>query len=124
MWINWLFLVINGTLLVILATTFVFKRAAFTSPWDGPTVATIALSAAGVILTAVAIGVALLSIWGYNSLREHAENVAQSAATVAADKAADRRVAALLKEWGLSAEAASGEEIAKAYEQEGASTNV
>jgi hypothetical protein len=44
--------------------------------------------------------------------------VAQTAAENDADRAADRKVKQLLREWGLSSEGENGEEIARGYERE------
>jgi hypothetical protein len=107
---------INLALFVALASLFIFRGAVFAAPWDGPAVATIALTVATIVLAAVGVGGALLAIWGYTALREHAERTAEGAA----DRAADRKVQQLLREWGLSSaeDSGGGEEAAQAYGQE------
>jgi ABC-type multidrug transport system ATPase subunit len=62
--------------------------------------------------------VALLAVWGYTTLREHAENIASAAAVLAADKAADRKVEQLMREWGLTDAAPDGDDLARAYSKE------
>lgn len=115
-WSSGVLLGINLALFVALGSLFVFRGAMFSPPWDGPAVVTIALTVATIVLAAVGVGVALLAIWGYTALREHAERTAEAAA----DRAADRKVGQLLREWGLSnaEDSGSGEEVAQAYGQE------
>lgn len=117
-WASRILLAANFVLFLSLAWLFVWRGAILSPPWDGPAVATVALTAAAIILAAVGVGVGLLAIWGYTTLREHAANVAERAAEAAADEAADRRVQRLLKDWGLSSDGEAGEEVAKAYEKE------
>ena len=62
----------------------------FVAPWDGPTVATLALTAAAIILGAVTLMAALLAMWGFTTLREHAGNIAKAAALEAMPGAAER----------------------------------
>jgi hypothetical protein len=116
-WASHILLGVNVALFLVLASSFMFRGAAFSTPWDGPAVATVSLTVATIVLAAVGIGVALLAVWGYTTLREHAANTAEKAAATAADRAADRKVQQLLRDWGLVDETAS-EVIAKAYEQE------
>jgi uncharacterized membrane-anchored protein len=90
----------------------------FIAPWDGPAVATLALTAAAIILGAVTLMAALLAMWGFATLREHAGSIARSAALEAMPRAAEAAAERVVKEWlGLS-EGDSSNEIAAAYERE------
>jgi hypothetical protein len=114
-WSSLILVGVNCALFGAFLIMLIFRPVALTAPWDGPAVATVALSAATIVLAAVGIGVGLLAVWGYTTLREHAGNIANEAAA----KAADARVQILLKEWGFSEGAEdTGEAIAKAYEKE------
>jgi hypothetical protein len=105
----------NIVLTLVLALLFSTKGSDLRGTWDGPTVATIALTAATIVLAAVALCVALLAVWGYSSMREHAGNVAG----LAAKAAAESLMTAALREWGITdANANSGEDIAAAYRTE------
>lgn len=108
----------NCALFFCLVLFFICRGATFSPPWDGPAVATVALACAAIVLAAVGVGIGLLAVWGYTTLREHATNVAERVAETAAERAADRKVQRLLRDWGLPAEGDSGEEVAKAYENE------
>lgn len=112
-----LFFGVNAALFCILLVLFIVHPTVFVAPWDGPAIATVALSAATVVLAAVAGGIGLLAVWGYTTLREHATNVARTVAAKAASEAADRNVQELLRQWGLSEEE-NAEAVAKSYEQE------
>jgi len=115
-WINRILLGVNVVMFVVLLLFFVTRGASFSPPWDGPAVVTIVLTAVTVVLGAVALGVALLAVWGYSALREHAGNIADKAATAAADKAVQK----LLRNWGLDGtkDDSQSEDIAKAYSGE------
>jgi hypothetical protein len=82
--------------------------------WDGPTIATVALTAATVAITALGVIVGLLSFWGFTTLREHAAEVAKEAAVAAAREATERRMQTLLKEWGLPAAPEESDDAAAA----------
>ncbi len=121
-WSDWLPLGANIALGVMLIVTFVAKGAKFEPPWDGPAIVTILLAVATIVLAAVALGVGLLAVWGYTSLREHAGHVADRSAAVAADKAVEK----LLREWGWQdidvqrkLESGRNEDIANVYGKEG-----
>jgi len=117
-WASRILLGLNLALFVALLGLMVARGAAFSPPWDGPAVATVALTAAAVVLASVGIGVGLLAVWGYTTLREHAARVAEQAAAEAAGLAADRQVQQLLRDWGLSPQPGAGEDVARAYEKE------
>lgn len=87
-------------LLVVLTLVMAWPGVHFGQPWDGPAVATIALTVATIVLAAVGVWVGLLAIWGYTTLPEHAANIAREEATKAADLAAEQKVEALLRAWG------------------------
>ncbi len=86
--------------------------------WDGPTIATVALAAATVAITALSVVAGLFAIWGFATLREHAAEVAKKAAEAAAQEATEKRMQALLKEWGLSATPESDDAAAAALQKE------
>ena len=113
-WASRLLLAVNLALFVALLGLILGRGAAFSPPWDGPAVATVALTAAAIVLAAVGIGVGLLAVWGTTTLRDHAARVAGEAAS----QAADRQVQQLLRDWGLSPAPGSGEDVARAYEKE------
>ena len=70
-------------------------------------------------LPCVGIGVALLAVWGYATLREHAGNIAKVEAVKAAAEAADARVQGMLREWSRDGPPPSdGQGVAQAYERE------
>lgn len=111
--------VLNVVLLVaVLTLVMAWPGVHFAPPWDGPAVATVALTAAAVVVGAVGVFVGLIAVWGYTTLREHAANIAQEEAIKAANRAADRKVEELLRSWGLADVGDSGEAIAQAYERE------
>jgi hypothetical protein len=118
----WLLTGINGALALTLLSVFIFKGGvSFGGTWDGPTIVTVLLTVATLVLAVVALGVGLLAIWGFTTLREHASNVAEKSAGIAADKA----VESLMRKWGWEGldaaklETAGNEDIANAYGKEG-----
>ncbi len=113
-WASRLLLAVNLALFVALLSLTIGRGAAFSPPWDGPAGATVALTAAAIVLAAVGIGVGLLAVWGATTLRDHAARIAAEAA----GQAADRQVQQLLRDWGLSPAPESGEDVARAYEKE------
>jgi Zn-dependent peptidase ImmA (M78 family) len=117
-WGSLVILAANFAMFGAMVVFFVCRPVALTAPWDGPALATVALTVAAIVVAAVGIGVALLAAWGYTTLREHAGNIASEAANVAADKAADRKVEQLMKDWGLLGSESGGEEVAQAYSKE------
>jgi hypothetical protein len=79
----------------------------------------LALTAAAIILGAVTLMAALLAMWGFTTLREHAGNIAKAAALEAMPGAAEAAAERVVKGWlGLS-EGDSSNEIAQAYGREG-----
>jgi hypothetical protein len=114
-----LLLIVNLALFGILVIFFAARGAKLSPPWDGPAVVTVVLTVATVVLAAVGIGVALLAVWGYATLREHAGNIAKVEAVKAAAEAADARVQAMLREWGRGGPPPpDGQGVAQAYERE------
>ncbi len=107
---SWLVGGCNVVMFAVLLGLFVGRGAMFTSPWDGPAVATVALAAATPVLAAVALGVALLAVWGYATLREHAENIARPAADAAAKRVVDA--------WLTAPDRTDGDTVANAYGRE------
>jgi hypothetical protein len=71
----------------------------FTTPWDGPAIVKVVLAAATLVLGAVAVGVALLAVWGYTTLREHAANVAKETAAKTASETADSTATRVINAW-------------------------
>jgi len=113
--------VVNVFFFLVSLTAFLARGARFEAPWDGPAVVTVALAAATLVLAAVAIGVALLTIWGYTTLREHAENIAKNAASETAETVAIRSTLAWLERNPLLVPGANppdGESVADAYSGE------
>jgi hypothetical protein len=108
----------NFALFAGLVYLFVYRSAMFSAGWDGPAVATVALTAAAIILAAVGVGVALLAIWGYTTLREHAENTAIRVADETVNAAVDKKIQEILQFWDPSSDRGSGDEVARAYERE------
>ena len=117
-WASRILFGMNCALFVALLALLIWHPVVLSAPWDGPTLATIALTVAAIVVAAVGIGVALLAVWGYTTLREHAGNIATSAASKAADQAAERKVQELAREWGLT-DTSGGEDVATAYTKEG-----
>jgi hypothetical protein len=116
-WASRLLLAINLVVLAVLVGVFVYPGGRSAPPWDGPAIASVALTAATVVLAGVALGVGVLAIWGYATLREHAAGVAAAAASQAATDAANEAVRNLLKEWGLSGDDAKPDEVAETYQR-------
>jgi hypothetical protein len=113
---------VNVVLCLCIFGAFVLRGAAFRAPWDGPAVVTVVLAAATLVLGAVAIGVALLAVWGYTTLREHAANVARKTASETAESTATRAITAWLDRLGTRQERAdlsSEEPLTDAYRGEG-----
>lgn len=108
----------NIVMFAVLIALFVGRGATLVSPWDGPAIATVALAAATLILAAVALGVGLLAVWGYATLREHAENIARIAADAAARPAADEAAKRVVSAWLSAPDGADGDAVANAYGRE------
>jgi hypothetical protein len=117
-WGSLIILGANCAMFGAMVVFFICRPVMLAAPWDGPAVATVALTVAAIVVAAVGVGVALLAAWGYTTLREHAGNVASEVASVAADKAADRRMGQALREWGVIDDAPAGDEVAQAYSKE------
>jgi hypothetical protein len=90
----------------------------FAAPWDGPAVATLALTTATLVLAAVAVMAGLLAIWGFTTIREHASNIAKDAARDAMGSAANAAAERVVKEWLGLTDGDSSNEIAKTYGSE------
>ncbi len=117
--VAWAFLVIvNALTLLALGALFVTQGAKFNAPWDGPAVVTLVLAVATLVLAAVAIGVALLAVWRYTTLREHAANVAAKAASEAADTTATRAITAWIDRLRSPEPGDGDESVADAYKGE------
>jgi len=88
-WGNRLLFLLNLALLAV-ATWFVGTRGldAPTGGWTYQELVATLLTAIGVLLAIVAFFVALLAIWGYNSLKESASTVAAARAEIVADRVA------------------------------------
>lgn len=84
----------NVLLFGVIIVFFSYHRASFDGDWNGPTVATMALTAATIVMAAVTLMVGIIAIWGYATLREQAENIARETAQDAVDEM--RRQIALL----------------------------
>lgn len=114
-WFNRILAGVNLAMFTVMAVFFITRGTNLFPPWDGPAVVTIVLTAVTVVLGAVALGVALLAVWGYNAIRDHAGSVADRAATLAADQAVQK----LMQDWGLDKLGApQGNEIATAFSGE------
>ena len=59
---------------------FVARGGHFEAPWSGPDLVVIVLTAATLVLTCVALFVAVLAIWGYATIKSKAEEVASQTA--------------------------------------------
>lgn len=70
----------NLLLFGVIIVFFSYHRASFDGDWNGPTVATMALTAATIVMAAVTLMVGIIAIWGYATLREQAENIARETA--------------------------------------------
>lgn len=79
-WCSRALFAVNVLLFFIVVTFFCFHRASFSGDWNGPTVATMALTAATIAMAAVTLMVGIIAIWGYATLREQAENIARETA--------------------------------------------
>lgn len=87
--------------------------------WDGPTIATVSLTAAAVAIAALGVIVGLLSFWGFTTLRKQAFAVAKEAAATAAKEVTDQHLQKLLEEWGLlGASGKSDDDAAAALQKE------
>jgi hypothetical protein len=117
-WGSLIILAANSAMFGAMVIFFICRPTILVAPWDGPALATVALTVAAIVVAAVGIGVALLAVWGYTTLQEHAGNIASKVAEAAADKAADRKMGQALREWGIIDDAAGGDEVAQAYSKE------
>lgn len=89
-------MIVNGGMFVALCYLFLARGGDFAAPWSGPDLATVALTAATLVLACVALFVAILAIWGYASIRTRAEELAREAAREVAVPEAQNAVRALL----------------------------
>jgi sensor histidine kinase regulating citrate/malate metabolism len=76
------------------------------------------LGAATLVLTGVAVLAALLSIWGFATLREHAGTIAKEAAEKAMPKAAEAAAERAVRKLLDLPEGEGSNEIARAYGSE------
>ncbi len=93
-WSNRVLLFLNLALLAGFGW-FVYRDGLGAPPsgWDWKDLVTILLTAVTVILAATALFVAVLAVWGYTTIRQHAETTARNvAADIAREEA--RKVAA------------------------------
>lgn len=105
---------VNIFMFVALIVLFIWRPVVLMSPWDGPALATTALTAATLVLAAVAIGVGILAAMGFAELRK----VAESAAVDAIERADQQRV----KGWLSGRDDTGGDSVAAAYSQENPNT--
>ena len=77
------------------------------------------LGAATLVLTGVAVLAAILSIWGFATLRDHAGNIARAAALDAMPRAAEAAAERVVRKWLDLPERDTSNEIAEAYGREG-----
>lgn len=113
-WANRFLSGVNIVLLALLLAEFIGRGVVVGEPWNASALASIALTAATVVLAAVALGVALLAIWGYSTLRDHAAGIAGIAAKEAAERTAERMV----REWLNTPADGGSEQIAQSYDKE------
>lgn len=74
---------INTVISVCLVTSTGFHHAKLipkNDAWDGPTVVTIVLTAATLVMAGVTLMVGIVAIWGYSTLRDRSEEIAGEAA--------------------------------------------
>ncbi|HTT80962.1 MAG TPA: hypothetical protein VMF86_14900 [Stellaceae bacterium] len=77
--------IVVGEFVVVLWLGWLYSRHGIViSIEKGADVATLVLTAAILIVTAVAVAVGVITIWGYNEIRTRAIDMAVSAATMAA----------------------------------------
>lgn len=86
--------------------------------WDGPALVSAMLGASTLILTGVAVLAALLSIWGFATLREHAGNIAKDAAEKAIPLVAEAAAERVFRKWLEWPEEDTSNAIAEAYGRE------
>lgn len=77
--------IVLGEFVVLLWLGWLYSHHAIViSVEKGADVATLVLTAATLIVTAVAVAVGVITIWGYNEIRDRAVGMAVAAATTAA----------------------------------------
>jgi len=83
---NWVMFGINVTIAACLIISTGFHHAKLVAKedaWDGPTVVTIVLTAATLVMAGVTLMVGIVAIWGYSTLRDRSEEIAGEAARAA-----------------------------------------
>ncbi len=125
-WGNRILTGVNVCIFLILIVSFMWPGAKFSEAWTAPALASVALTAATVVLAAVALGAALLAVWGYTTLREHARNIAEAVASDVAGRVAsevaEQKANATAQAWIDRIEnpgASAGNAIAQAYQEGG-----
>ena len=111
-------LVVNAIAFAMLVAWIIGPGGRLVAPWDGPTLATLALTAATLTLGTVAVMAALLAVWGFATLREHAGNIAKKAAEEAMSLAAEAAAERVVRKWLDWPEGDTSNEIAEAYGRE------
>ena len=107
-------LLVNIGLFVALFATFGRHSGVFAEPWNGPTIATVVMSAATIALASVTLMVGLLAVWGYTTLREQAANIAREVADSVAHEVSER----IVRDWIRTTRVPSaGDDISAAYER-------
>lgn len=124
-WGNRVLAGVNVCIFIFLIASFMLPGAKFSEPWTGPALASLALTVATIVLAAVALGAAVLAVWGYTTLREHAKNIAEAAAAEVANevasKVAEQKATATAQAWIDRIEHpdnAAGDAIAQSYQGE------
>lgn len=105
-------------MIVVMEPIILHAISRFVAPWDGPAVATLALTAATVVLGAVAVMAGIAAIWGFATLREHAAGIARDAAEKAMQPAAEAAAERVVKKWLGMSDGESSNVIAEAYGRE------
>jgi hypothetical protein len=119
--------ILNLFFFLVWLSSWLWTGAKFSGPWDGPAVASVVLTAATLVLTAVAVIAGLLAFWGFTTLREHAAKIAQEAVEeamqvvpVKEQAAAERAVKAMIaSEIQRLMGSAASDQIAEVYGREG-----
>src|SRR5579864_1050191 len=89
---------VNIVLCVLLIPSF-WTGSRAGAGWDGPALVSAMLGASTLILTGVAVLAALLSIWGFATLREHAGTIAKDAAEKAIPLVAEAAAERVVRKW-------------------------
>ncbi|OUJ06672.1 hypothetical protein [Acetobacter malorum] len=113
---GWIMFACNLLMFVVFVFAYSVHAVTFggdPTKWDGPTVASLVLTAAALVMAGLTLMVGIVAIWGYSTLKAEAEKIAERVALEAIEA---RQKQDILNK--ISLPNTDGEDISSGYNRE------